>query len=208
MKRFIVLVLALLSTSVAQAMYYDRETGLHYNYFRDYDPGSGRYVEADPIGLEGSLNLYAYVGGNPISYVDPFGLKKVIFLPPDDPNRKAAENEPDDPAICLVISHGSAQSVNHMNASQLNKALFKAGCKPKQPVKLEACNTGKGENSIGEQLAKLRGAGVTAPDDRVWTTPWGGTMHTPYPPMSEDHDSFLNAVPNVAKPGSWRTFWP
>ncbi|MBW8364699.1 MAG: RHS domain-containing protein [Rhizobium sp.] len=57
--------------------YYDRETGLHYNYFRDYDPTTGRYVEADPIGLAGGTNLYAYVGGNPINATDPRGLVKL-----------------------------------------------------------------------------------------------------------------------------------
>jgi RHS repeat-associated protein len=53
--------------------YLDKETNLHYNYFRDYDPATGRYVQSDPIGLAGGLNPYLYVGGNPISYVDPKG---------------------------------------------------------------------------------------------------------------------------------------
>lgn len=52
-----------------------RGTPTHYNYARDYDPATGRYVESDPIGLNGgSYSTYAYVAANPIAVSDRFGL--------------------------------------------------------------------------------------------------------------------------------------
>jgi RHS repeat-associated protein len=53
--------------------YFDKESGLSYNYFRDYDGTTGRYVQSDPIGLGGGPNSYIYANANPLSYVDPFG---------------------------------------------------------------------------------------------------------------------------------------
>jgi len=58
---------------------FDRETNTHYNYFRDYDPQMGRYVESDPLGLIAGVNTYAYVMGNPISNIDPTGLSSVTY---------------------------------------------------------------------------------------------------------------------------------
>lgn len=51
----------------------DSESGLHQNYLRSYDPSTGRYLEADPIGQAGGINLYAYAKGNPLSYTDATG---------------------------------------------------------------------------------------------------------------------------------------
>ncbi|MDE2422388.1 MAG: RHS repeat protein [Gammaproteobacteria bacterium] len=61
--------------------YYDVEVGTSYNYFRDYQPDSGRYVESDPIGLDGGNNTYGYVGGSPLKAVDPMGLDFAIPSP-------------------------------------------------------------------------------------------------------------------------------
>lgn len=53
--------------------YFDTETGLHYNYYRDYEPGTGRYIESDPIGLGGGINTYAYTNSNPLDSIDSRG---------------------------------------------------------------------------------------------------------------------------------------
>jgi len=61
--------------------YFDEETGLYYNYLRDYDPKTGRYIEPDPIGIKGGTNLYVYAWNNPINISDPtgeFGIPGII----------------------------------------------------------------------------------------------------------------------------------
>ncbi|RUS67838.1 Putative deoxyribonuclease RhsC [Saezia sanguinis] len=53
--------------------YFDQETGIHYNYFRDYSPQIGRYIQRDPIGLNAGVNVYSYVLNTPLKFYDPEG---------------------------------------------------------------------------------------------------------------------------------------
>ncbi len=54
--------------------YFDNESKLNYNYFRDYNSMLGRYIQSDPIGLSGGINTFGYVGGNSLSGIDSLGL--------------------------------------------------------------------------------------------------------------------------------------
>lgn len=58
--------------------YFDEETGTHYNYQRDYSPGVGRYLQTDPIGIDGGVNVFVYAEENPVKLNDPTGQQAVL----------------------------------------------------------------------------------------------------------------------------------
>jgi len=58
--------------------YFDQETNLHYNYFRYYEPETGRYISPDPIGLAGGTNVWGYGLQNPLKWIDPLGLASLV----------------------------------------------------------------------------------------------------------------------------------
>ncbi len=67
------------------------------SWHRFYDPTTGRYMTSDPIGLEGGINLYAYVGGDPVNFIDPEGLHTPSFYGEDFPHYHADQKDPENP---------------------------------------------------------------------------------------------------------------
>lgn len=61
--------------------YHDDKSGSHYNFHRDYNPYSGRYIQSDPIGMDAGVNYYNYSYGAPLRYIDSTGEVPVIALP-------------------------------------------------------------------------------------------------------------------------------
>lgn len=103
--------------------YYDQETGLHYNYFRDYNPKLGRYIQTDPIGLHGGWNTYSYANANPLRWSDPYGLQayRDLFM-----------------EFCVSLIAGYVRDTSSTNCHDLFPTLITCGicCAPK----MEAVN--------------------------------------------------------------------
>lgn len=82
------------------------QTEEQYNYFRDYDPALGRYLESDPLGLEGGINTFSYVESDPLSYTDEFGLfRRLPPMRPDPRKPKPNPPKPASPGKCSTARH-------------------------------------------------------------------------------------------------------
>ena len=169
-----------------QNQYYDRETGLHYNFFRYYEPNAGRFVNQDPIGLIGGDNLYLFAP-NTMKWNDPLGLMNkcgncsktgVDINLVQDKAKTYVDNIPREnfpKGDFLVGAHGNSSIVA---TNGPNQKLFT----PKQlaelikqhpkysegkPVTLVACQTGKGANSFAQKLANELKAPVRGATENV-----------------------------------------
>ncbi len=181
--------------------YADDESGLFYNYFRYYDPSTGRYVTSDPIGLEGGLNTFGYVGGSPVHFTDSLGLQwdnagpgsvyKINLMNPRDKRHDTANRDNPKPDICNVYGHGAPgvftpdTRANQLTIKQPAKEI-NMSCPQGQPVQLWSCDGGAGgNNSVANKLAEEfcsepdKCRDVYGWDDDIWYRP-------ELPPVSAD----------------------
>ncbi|WP_221480411.1 RHS repeat-associated core domain-containing protein [Acidovorax soli] len=117
--------------------YYDKESGLHYNYFRSYSAERGRYTQADPIGLEGGFNRFGYVDANALNLIDPDGLVRLnpqalmtlegggggaVLPPPQLPSRSGRSDIQSPPGSALVCRGGQCTADLFANGSGVSRS--------------------------------------------------------------------------------------
>ncbi len=165
------------STQRYPGQLYDVESGLHYNYFRDYEAATGRYVESDPIGLRGGNNTYSYVRSAPLTSFDKFGLIDINYFPDNwydwnDISDKA-DNRNTGPNTIGVGAHASPSGPEDANGNfipvdELAKRIrrdpkYGRGAKV---VELDACNLGG--SKYAQELANKINLPVVAPGAYVF----------------------------------------
>ncbi|WP_354398731.1 RHS repeat-associated core domain-containing protein [Variovorax sp. OAS795] len=183
--------------------YADEESGLFYNYFRSYDARTGRYSQPDPMGLKGGWNQFGYVGANPLIYLDPTGLEKLVLAGPRDfALQGSAASDPDIPGTLTLYGHGNDSAIADQR-NGLTKALGPKEAadlirtsglwQPSMPITVKACYVGA-DNGFNQKLADQLGVPVTGPDGYlemlprmsggygfggIWGWYWGGFKGSP-----------------------------
>ncbi len=127
--------------------YFDKETNLHYNYFRYYEPETGRYVSPDPIGLTGGINIYGYAKQNPLSFVDQNGLWAIGDpLPQGIVDAVAGFGD----SLTFGITYGIREAMNINNVNMCSRSYL-SGVGGGLLVHVIGFRTG-GELSIGRNI--------------------------------------------------------
>lgn len=160
------------------------EVGTFYNYYRDYNPSTGRYVESDPIGLQGGMNTYGYVGGDPLLKMDFFGLEANLnaFGPKTDIAKSASKTAPSK-LFNNISGHGGpgqfwwgplnyepgydtspGESIDPQTL--FNRLKKSNGYDPTLPTRIAACELGRGDYC--QEFANISRRPVLCYDEYVW----------------------------------------
>jgi RHS repeat-associated protein len=195
-------------------------TGLMYFRARYYSPTLKRFISEDPAGFIDGPNLYAYVRGNPLSYIDPLGLAVDINLfHPSSSHYQHAQGYNAPNGEFSIGAHASSDRAEDnrirpkrgpiLRIDDLEQLIRKSSWTPGQPIILLGCNMGKdlgpGRENIAQMLANNLHVNVTAPNKYIFMGPGGaydvyGTFDDPSQPYGLGK--------NYSDPGTMVTFSP
>ena len=191
--------------------WYDSESKLHYNYFRDYDPSAGRYLQSDPIGHAGGVDGRSYARSSTFRKLDKYGLVDLNYFPDNyfywnDISDKA-DLRSTGPSVISVAAHASAfgpQDVdgNPIRVEDLAAAIMKTE-KYREGVKfveLDACNLGA--RDYAQRLANIIRIPVVAPNQFVFFRSDGSVF------LSEAKMDGYSLAPTEGRKGEWLMFSP
>jgi len=171
---------------------FDKETNLHYNYFRDYDPKAGRYVESDPIGLKAGVNTFGYVLGNPAALTDRFGLWSTaahnLII------QRFGQATGMTPAQILAMQKGSLAADNLLRYQGADKSYMHA-MSSSSLSKYEACKKSQKhvDDYVGSPDSYGRDRNLFGKDDVGNLGPWvaGFGLHAVMDSTSPPHADFM-----------------
>ena len=162
-----------LESDVTYAGYFHHvASGLDFALHRAYSPALGRWLNRDPIGEGGGLNVYAYVGGDPTNLIDPSGLDGYgIDLTEDQQGANTVTNWGE----FTIVGHGppaggkSAFVSDDVNGGICVSPQGLANMITSNPdyrgqyIRLYVCHSGTGTQSFAQQLSNIMGIPVAAP---------------------------------------------
>jgi RHS repeat-associated protein len=120
---------------------------LYYNRYRDYDPTTGRYIQADPIGLAGGSNPYLYANDNPMRYTDPTGEFVPLLVIGGRLALQCAVNPACRTAVVAGGAAAAAAIYNWSNNSPLNPAPLPVPASPSFSIVGSYCPQGFSSDS-------------------------------------------------------------